>query len=209
MKWRTIVVDPPWAFQQKWLQAKKGNALTHDGLAGIFRFGGARGDAKAGIRGAAAQYDCMTLDDIKALPVAEWAAVDAHLYLWAPNAFVLSGEAQDVMRAWGFEPYQLVTWTKGRNTETQQLGMGMFFRNTTEQVIFAYRGKRGKPGLGNAPTMFTAPRGRHSEKPQAFYDMVESMSPGPYLDVFARKQRMGWDVAGNEVYSCIPELAAP
>ena len=86
-------------------------------------------------------------------------------------------------------------------------GMGHYFRNNTEHVIFAVKGRL-PTQRKDIPTAFTAPRGRHSEKPQAFYDMVETASPGPYLDVFARKQRMGWDVAGNEVYSVIPELAA-
>ena len=203
--YRTIVADPPWAFQQKWLQAKKGNALTHDGLAGIFRFGGARGDAQAGIRGAAAQYQTMSMNDIAALPVSEWADVDAHLYLWTPNAFVLSGEAQAIARAWGFEPYQLLTWGKGHADGRQQLGMGMMFRNTTEQLIFAYRGKRGRPGHSGLPTLFMAPRGRHSEKPGILYDYAEVMSPGPYLDVFARRHRFGWDTFGLEVFN-EPEL---
>lgn len=96
----------------------------------------------------------------------------------------------------------MLTWIK-----TGTLGMGFYFRNMTEHVLFGVRG-----GLRlqrkDIRTHFTAPKTRHSEKPQAFYDMVETASPGPYLDVFARKQRMGWDVAGNEVYSVIPELAA-
>lgn len=198
-RWRTIVVDPPWEYRQRWLQAGKGNALTHDGLAGIFKHGGAKGNARAGIRGAAAKYGCMTMRDIYALPVGEWAEDDAHLWLWTTNHFMV--EAHRCMKDWGFSYKTMMTWVK------PQIGMGMYLRNTTEHVLFGVKGRL-KLSRRDVRTDLTAPRGPHSVKPDAFYDLVETLSPAPRIDVFARRQRMGWDVAGNEVYSAIPELAA-
>lgn len=179
------MVDPPWAYQQKWMQAGKGNALSHDGLAGIFR--------RAGIRGAAAQYDCMSLEEIAALPVGDWAdAEGSHLYLWTTNAFI--PHAFKIIAAWGFDYKTKITWVK------KQLGMGMYYRNTTEDVLFAVKGSL-KCLRRDVPTHFIAPRGAHSEKPSAFYDIAESMSPGPRVDVFARKLRFNWDGWGDGVGS--------
>ena len=92
----------------------------------------------------------------------------------------------------------MITWAK------TQIGMGMYFRNTTEHALFGVRGRL-KCLRRDVPTHFVAPRGSHSAKPEAFYDIVESMSPGPYLDVFARRLRLGWDCWGNEVYN-VPGL---
>jgi N6-adenosine-specific RNA methylase IME4 len=194
-RWRTIVVDPPWSYTQHWRRSDQWRSLTGR----MFKRGGHNGKYGAGARGAAAQYDCMTLDQIGALPLAEWAEPDAHLYLWTTNAFIR--DAFPLVDGWDFTYKTKITWVK------RQLGMGLYFRNTTEDVLFAVRGTL-KCLRRDVPTHILAPRTRHSAKPDAFYDMVETMSPGPYLDVFARKQRMGWDVAGNEVYSAIPELAA-
>ena len=165
----------------------------------MFKRGGAGGAYKVGERGAAAQYDCMTLDQIAALPVADWAEDNAHLYLWVTNAFIEAGF--NLMREWGFTYKTMITWRKN------QIGMGLYFRNSTEHVLFGVRGKL-KLQRRDLRTDFEAPRRRHSEKPDAFYDLVEAASPGPYIEIFARRQRFNWDVAGNEVYSAIPELAA-
>lgn len=193
MKWRTIVIDPPWAFDNF-------NPFSNSKTKGpdpkerkeILK----RQKYK---KGAAATYACIGLEEIAALPVAAWAETDSHLYIWAPGSFVK--EAIDLAGGWGFEYKQLLVWRKPR------LGLGMYYRNTAEFVVFAVRGKL-KTLQRNVGTVFDGEQGKHSEKPSSFYDRVESMSPGPYIDVFARKQRMGWDVAGNEVYSSIPELAA-
>ena len=144
-------------------------------------------------------YVGMTLDQMAAVPIGAQAEDDAHIYVWTTNAFLR--DTFPLLDAWGFTYKTMLTWEKN------QLGMGLYFRGTTEHVLFGVRGRL-KLLRRDLPTHFRAPRTRHSEKPQAFYDMVETASPGPYLDVFARKQRMGWSVAGNEVYSCIPELAA-
>jgi len=188
----TIVIDPPWEFRQKWQQRGKGNpnSDTHDGLAGIFKRGGHNGHYEAGIRGAAAKYRCMTLYEIGQLPVGDWAASDAHLYLWTPNAFM--ADACALMERWGFTYITLLTWVKN------QLGMGMYYRNTTEHALFGIRGSL-KTTARNVPTHIIAPRTEHSAKPGEFYRVVEGMSPGPYMDAFARKEREGWFCWGDQV----------
>ena len=172
MKYRTIVVDPPWRYYLR------RNDVTHRGRC---------------------QYDDMSAEDIAAVAVGDWAEDDAHLYLWTTNNHM--DESAAIMRAWGFEPKTILTWVK------TQIGVGGYYRNSTEHVRFGVRGKL--PLLRkDLPTHFIAPRGRHSQKPDSFYDMVETASPGPWLDIFARRHRMNWSQAGNEVYSVIPELAA-
>ena len=136
-------------------------------------------------------YGVLTLDEIAAIPVGDWAADEgAHLYLWTTNQFMV--EAHDLMEAWGFKQKTILTWVKSR------LGMGTYFRKNTEHVLFGARPK--SPVLRkDCRTAFEGAQGRHSEKPAAFYDMVQTMSPGPYLDVFARKLRFHWDAWGDEV----------
>ena len=177
----TIVADPPWQYRDK-VNAAIVRKVTAIGYGA---------DKIRGRRGAEGYYPTMTIPEICALPVAEWAAPNAHLYLWTTNAFIV--EAHAVARAWGFEPRTVLTWVK------PQIGMGHYFRNNTEHVVFAVRGSL-KVLRRNCPTAFTAPRTKkHSEKPEAFFQIVESMSPGPYLEMFARTQREGWWAWGNEV----------
>jgi N6-adenosine-specific RNA methylase IME4 len=140
----------------------------------------------------------MSLAEITALPVGDLAESDAHLYLWAINAYL--EDAYVIARAWGFKPSTLLTWCK----TPMGLGLGGTFVNTTEFVIFARRGtlqalqrsdtswwQWKRPYIGNGgPT--------HSAKPDAFIDLVEQVSPGPRVELFARRHRMGWDVWGNE-----------
>jgi len=167
-KYKTIVVDPPWQFDQVgWRRS--------------------------------VPYGVLSMDKIAAMPLGEWAADDAHLYLWTTNSFM--AEAYGLAGTWGFKVKTILTWVKPR------LGLGTYFRNNTEHVLFAVKGSL-RTQERNVVTAFRGERGAHSEKPQAFYDMVETMSPGPWLDVFARKQRFGWDVWGNEVY-CAPGLPTP
>lgn len=177
--YRTIVVDPPWAFDQTWFKNGKFNHFHY------------RADRENWGRGAAAKYAVMTQENIAALAVGEWADDNAHLYLWTTNTFM--DEAFDLVKAWGFKQKTILTWIKPR------LGMGTYYRNNTEHVLFAVKGSL-KTLRKDCRTAFYGAQGRHSEKPAAFYDMVESMSPGPYLDVFARKQRFGWDTWGNECF---------
>jgi N6-adenosine-specific RNA methylase IME4 len=140
------------------------------------------------------------MEELYGLPVGLWALDDCHLYLWTTNAFL--EEAHRLAKTWGFTPRTVLTWVKGRvqaGRVIQQIGLGHFYRNTTEHVLFCVRGKLDVLNH-DAPTAFIAERHNHSEKPAAFYDMVQHMSPPPYLDVFARVQRFGWDTWGDEAF---------
>jgi len=137
------------------------------------------------------QYPTMTVAEIlKHTPMP--ADGPAHLYLWTTNSFI--EQAFYLMRQWGFRYKTMLTWVK------PQIGMGNYYRNNTEHVLFGVRGKL-LTLRKDVPTAFTASRGRHSEKPDLFYDIVESMSPGPFLELFARRVRLGWHGAGNEWFN--------
>lgn len=141
-------------------------------------------------RGAAEDhYSTMTIPELCELDVEVRAADDAHLYLWVTNGFI--DEGFDVLRAWGFTYKTCLTWVK------PQMGLGNYFRSSTEHVLFGVRGslKTQDRGMMN---WFEAPRGRHSAKPDSFYDLVERASPGPYLEMFSRRRRLGWSGWGNE-----------
>ncbi len=133
----------------------------------------------------------MTSEEIGAVRVGDMAESDAHLYLWTTNARLQ--EAYEIVRAWHFRPSQLLVWCK----PPRGLGMGGAFTNTTEFVIFARRGSL-LPVARVDSTWWMWSRGSHSAKPEAFLDLVEQVSPGPYLELFARRQRLGWDSWGNE-----------
>lgn len=139
-------------------------------------------------RGAAEDhYPTMSLDELAHLDIP--AADPCHVYLWATNAFLR--DAFDLLDQWAFEYKAALTWCK------PQIGTGNYFRNATEHVLFALRGRL--PTQANdVPTWFVADRTRHSAKPERFYDLVERSSPGPYLDMFARRRRLGWHTWGNE-----------
>jgi N6-adenosine-specific RNA methylase IME4 len=136
-------------------------------------------------------YSTLDLGGLARLPVSEWADEHAHLYLWTTNAFM--PKAYELVEAWGFVQKTILTWVK------PQIGMGHYFRNNTEHCLFAVRGRL--PALRkDIPTAFSADRRRHWAKPECFFDIVQAMSPGPYLDVFSRQQRLGWDTWGNECF---------
>ena len=118
------------------------------------------------------------------------AEADAHLWLWGVNGMM--EEAYSVVRAWGFSPVTLLTWCKRRP------GVGYYLRNNTEHCIFATRGAPMVPEEKVIASWFVWPRAEHSKKPDAFYDLVEQVSPGPYLEMFARRARFGWDYWGDE-----------
>lgn len=172
----TIVADPPWSY----------NASVKE-----LRSGGRGGQAEH-------QYSTMTNAEIAALPVAGLAAKEAHLYMWVtvPRLF---GERNggrecgpiEIIESRGFEFKTMLTWVKPGAG-----GMGWYFRGQTEHVIFATRGGLGIPADKRKPNVFTAPRHGHSVKPGVFLDLVESVSPGPYLELFARQPRLGWDSWG-------------
>lgn len=135
-------------------------------------------------------YSTMHVDEIRSLQVADLAAADAHLYLWTINRYVEA--AYDVARRWGFEPSTLLTWCK----RPIGLGPGGAYALTTEHVLFARRG-RGAFVERHPTTWWQWDRGEHSEKPAAFLDIVERVSPGPYVELFARAPRLGWDSWGK------------
>jgi N6-adenosine-specific RNA methylase IME4 len=159
-RYRTILADPPWDIQQ------------------------------GGTLGANRHYRLMSLDQIKALPVANLTEDDAHLWLWTTNAALES--AYQVVRAWGFEPRSLMTWTKPR------LGLGNYLRNCTEQLLFGTKG-HAPIQFQAQPNWLFAARQEHSHKPEEVYEIIERCSPGPYVELFARRPREGWDVWGDEV----------
>jgi N6-adenosine-specific RNA methylase IME4 len=141
----------------------------------------------------------MTLPEIAKLPVQNLAETDSHLYLWTTQRYLR--DSFDIVVSWGFAVSATLTWCKA------PMGfMGGAFRSSTEFCHFAKRGSLAHKE--QAPKRwFTWPRngwtqadpaGTHSRKPEAFFDLVESVSPGPYLELFARRQRLGWDTWGNE-----------
>ena len=177
-RYRTIVADPPWRYGHSW------NAY--------------RGEGQARRVTKESDYPTMTPEEIANLPVGLWAEDRAHLYLWTTQAYIVP--AHQIARTWGFDVMNILTWVKRKPKDDNWLGMGTYFRSVAEFVLFGVRDKLMTLHNDQA-TIFYGPRGGHSEKPQTFYDMVERMSLGPYLDVFARKQRMGWDCFGNEAYN--------
>ena len=142
----------------------------------------------------------MSVGEIAGLPVAELADKNAHLYIWTINAYV--EETYEIARAWGFKPSTLLTWAKAPHG----IGLGGTFIQTTEHVLFCRRGTLSASTRIDS-TWWQWKRGRHSAKPEQFQDMVERVSPGPYLEMFARRPRFGWHVWGNEVDSDV-ELVA-
>ena len=179
VRYQTIVADPPWPLP----------SIT-------MRSGGRRR------RTTHVPYPLMTIDAIAALPIEQLADDDAHLWLWATRRVFREGWAAAVARAWGFEPVGEVIWGL-RNG-----GLGKFLGNDHEPVLIARRGNAcftTSERIGGVhfwrQTYASGPRAGyrvHSAKPEAFVDFVESVCAGPYLELFARRHRMGWDVWGNE-----------
>jgi N6-adenosine-specific RNA methylase IME4 len=134
-------------------------------------------------------YPTMSLDEIAALPVAGLAETGCHLWLWTTNRMLRA--AFDVVEAWGFTYLTAITWVKPS-------GAGAWFVSTTQHVLFGYFERCEFTGRRYAPTHFLANQGRHSAKPEAFLDLVEEVSPSPRLELFARRNRLGWDTWGNE-----------
>ena len=139
-------------------------------------------------------YPSMAAEEILALPVGNWADERSHLYLWTTQRYL--EDALTIAKGWGFEVRKILIWCKAPTG----FSMGGAFGNSTEFIV---TGVRGNLSYQNRVPRdwFEWKRGTHSEKPNAFYDLVQHMSIGPYLDVFARKQRMGWDCFGNEAYN--------
>jgi N6-adenosine-specific RNA methylase IME4 len=144
----------------------------------------------------------MPLSEIEALPIADLTDTPAHLYLWVPNA--LLPEGLSVLNAWGFEYKSNLVWHKIRKDGGPDgRGVGFYFRNTTELLLFGTRGKNARtltPGRSQVNILKTQKR-EHSRKPDEMYDIIESCSPGSYLELFARGSRPGWTTWGNQADS--------
>ena len=197
-RYRTIVADPPWPMLEsgKRTGGRLGPALRSDNKGKWRKPEGTWWGTMHG-RSVSVPYETMTLDEIAALPVTDLAAEDAHLYTWTTNRFL--EETYGIVRGWAFRPAQLLVWGK----PPQGVGMGGAFTSTTEFVIFARRGSlptlcRQDSSWWKWSRVYENGHIAHSAKPDAFLDIVEQTSPGPYLELFARRQRLGWDTWGDE-----------
>lgn len=173
-KFKTVLADPPWRFVNRTGKM----APEHKRLN---------------------RYGTMTTDEICQLPVAEVLDRTAHLYLWTPNA--LLPDALKVMAAWGFEYKSNIVWHKIRKDGgSDGRGVGFYFRNVTEMILFGVRGPSPRTlAAGRRQVNFIASRKReHSRKPDEQYEVIESCSPGPYLEMFARGTRAKWTYWGNQ-----------
>tara|TARA_R110000796_G_scaffold223328_1_gene339590 strand:- start:279 stop:860 length:582 start_codon:yes stop_codon:yes gene_type:complete len=188
-KYKTIVADPPWKYSSP---GQFGNTLKH-------RPNRDKSIAKEGA-GSVARYGAMSLDELSELNVAGVSDDNAHLYLWTTNKFM--EEAHILARNWGFEPKTICTWGKVKADGSPSMKMGYYFRGATEHFLFCVKGSL-RINSRNKPTLFQSKRLPHSVKPEWFYEMVEAESIGPRLEMFARRERDGWDVFGNEVDNSI------
>lgn len=170
----TILADPPWRFSNRTGKV----APEHRRLN---------------------RYETMTIEEIVQLPIPEIAAQSSHLYLWVPNALILEG--LEVMRKWGFKYKTNLVWYKIRKDGGPDgRGVGFYFRNVTELVLFGIRGSLRTLAAGRRQTnVIVSSKREHSRKPDQLYDIIERCSPGPYLELFARHQRLGWHQWGNEI----------
>ena len=169
----TVLADPPWRFSNRTGKV----APEHKRLG---------------------RYATMDLDSIKALPVGEVCADNAHLYLWVPNA--LLPEGLDVMEAWGFRYVTNIVWAKRRKDGGPDgRGVGFYFRNVTELLLFGVKGRMRTLDPGRSQVNMIETRKReHSRKPDEQYGLIEACSPGPYLELFARYPQPRWVAWGNE-----------
>jgi N6-adenosine-specific RNA methylase IME4 len=175
----TILADPPWQFTNRTgKMAPEHRRLT--------------------------RYTTLTFQAIKDIPVAVVAAEQSHLYLWVPNALLREG--LEVLAAWGFQYKTNIIWHKIRKDGGPDgRGVGFYFRNTTEMVLFGVRGRLRTLAPGRTQVNVIKTRKReHSRKPDELYGLVEACSPGPFLELFARGQRVGWEQWGNEVVEYAP-----
>jgi N6-adenosine-specific RNA methylase IME4 len=170
----TVLIDPPWRFTNRTGKM----APEHKRLS---------------------RYTTMTVKEISALPVGVIVAPTAHLYLWVPNALLPLG--LHVMEAWGFQYKTNIIWHKLRKDGgSDGRGVGFYFRNVTEMILFGVRGKNARtlqPGRRQVNYIGTRKR-EHSRKPDEQYGLITSCSPGPFLELFSRGERKGWSVWGDE-----------
>lgn len=174
VRFSTVLADPPWQFQNRTGKV----APEHRRLN---------------------RYGTMTLGEIQALPVREALAPTAHLYLWVPNALLPDGLR--TLEAWGFTYKANLVWHKVRKDGgSDGRGVGFYFRNVTELVLFGVRGRNARTRAAGRRqvNLFAARKREHSRKPDELYDIIEECSPGPYLELFARGTRRGWTGWGHQ-----------
>ena len=188
-KFTTFYIDPPWPYQ--------GSLVGNGGR------GSQNGKAKQIVQvGVKNHYPTMTIEQLKKLPISALARPNAHLYLWTTNTFM--EEAHQLIREWGFHHKTIITWGKVKKDDptTASMKCGYYYRSATEHLLFAVRGKLRLKGPCS-PTLHLLERESHSVKPDYFYELIEQQSPGPYLELFARRKREGWGQWGNEIKSTI------
>lgn len=180
--YKTILADPPWRFQNSTGKV----APEHKRLA---------------------RYPTLSLQEILDIPVNSIAEEESHLYLWVPNA--LLAEGLETMKKWGFTYKTNIVWYKIRKDGGPDgRGVGFYFRNVTELVLFGVKGKMRtlQPGRSQVNILSTRKR-EHSRKPDELYNIIESCSSGPYLELFSRGKRKGWKVWGNQIDDYQPDWA--
>lgn len=173
-KFGTILIDPPWRFSNR--TGKVGPEHKR-----LYR------------------YKTMSFEEIAQLPIGELALPKSHLYLWCPNALLL--EALTIMKRWGFTYKTNIVWYKVRKDGGPDgRGVGFYFRNVTELLLFGVKGKLRtlKPGRTQVNILITRKR-EHSRKPEEVYDLIERCSPEPYLELFARERVPRWEQWGDEL----------
>lgn len=174
-RFATVLADPPWRFANRTGKM----APEHKRLS---------------------RYNTMSLADIMELPVAQIVQSRAHLYLWVPNALIAEG--LEVMRRWGFTYKTNLVWHKiRRDGGPDRRGVGFYFRNVTELVLFGVRGENARtlqPGR-TMPNFIATRKREHSRKPDEIYDVIQACSSGLYLELFARHRRLGWYQWGDEL----------
>lgn len=175
-KYGAILVDPPWRFANRTGKMAPEHKRLH-------------------------RYPTMSFEDIAALPVGKIAAEKSHLYLWCPNA--LLAEALGIMKGWGFTYKTNIVWYKVRKDGGPDgRGVGFYFRNVTELVLFGIKGRIRTLAPGRRQVnILVSRKEEHSKKPDAIYDLVERCSPGPYCELFGRQRVKAWTQWGDEVDS--------
>lgn len=172
----SILIDPPWRFANRTGKMAPEHKRLH-------------------------RYPTLSFDEIAALPVACHALPQSHLYLWCPNALLL--EALQIMKSWGFAYKTNVVWYKTRKDGGPDgRGVGFYFRNVTELLLFGIRGKLRtlQPGRRQVNIIISR-KHEHSWKPEEAYPIIEACSPGPFLELFARQRRTGWTAWGDQAES--------
>lgn len=178
-KYQIIYADPPWDYGK--MKPRKqlhrgGNPMSH--------------------------YKVMAIEEICALPIEELSQTNSALFLWVTNPKLQFGFT--VMKEWGFKYQTTITWVKTTQIGSiSNNGLGFYFRGATEHILMGTKGRFSIPTNKRLPNVFMSPRSEHSQKPHYVYDMLESISDGPYIELFARNKHDKWDSWGNEVASDI------